>query len=384
MVDRTTWPCASLPPCTSCPPSPCGSTVPAVVRWRTPPTRARAGRSPRWAMTSTWPWCEATVLAVDEHLGPGGGLAAQRRPGRCASGRPGGRDGDWSSPTCGPPWTAHLAAVEGGRGFRRTGDDDLVAAEGINLQRVGSAPMARPDGRRTRRAAPRRLRTPASPTRPTFGAWSASAAPWCCAPRRSTRTYRSGDPGLREGLGDRRVAMLPGSFADERIRRESVKGKPVGPHPGDPAPDRPVAQGRCAMGPCSASARSSSTSTSSRPTAAPRTASITGGYLALHDALASGGQQAAGSPPTRSPTPAPPSRSASSAACPWLRPPLRRGPDRGRGRRAERGDDRRRAGFVEVQGTAEGMAFSRDELGDSLLDLAHGGIGAAHGPSNAS
>ena len=29
--------------------------------------------------------------------------------------------------------------------------------------------------------------------------------------------------------------------------------------------------------------------------------------------------------------------------------------------------------FVEVQGTAEGMAFSRDEL-NSLLDLAEGGI----------
>ena len=33
-------------------------------------------------------------------------------------------------------------------------------------------------------------------------------------------------------------------------------------------------------------------------------------------------------------------------------------------------------GFIEVQGTAEGHAFRRDEL-DALLDLAANGIGAA-------
>ena len=100
-----------------------------------------------------------------------------------------------------------------------------------------------------------------------------------------------------------------------------------------------------------------------------RTASICGGYVALHDAC---------TPPRaeRAPRRAPAHRPVRGdlgrrrRRAPVPRPRVLRG--RARRSRHERGDDRCRR-FVEVQGTAEGVPFTRSEL-DQLLDLAEGGI----------
>jgi ribonuclease PH len=114
--------------------------------------------------------------------------------------------------------------------------------------------------------------------------------------------------------------------------------------------------------------RTSTSTATSRPTAA-RAASITGAFVAAHDAVS---KLIAAGKLARSPIrdSSPRSRSASTKRA-RARPRLR-------GRlalrhRHERRDDRR-GGFVEVQGTAEGAPFSRAEL-NALLDLAQAGIG---------
>ena len=130
--------------------------------------------------------------------------------------------------------------------------------------------------------------------------------------------------------------------------------------------------GRCARSPisrCWARCRSPSTATSSRPTAAPaprRSAVATSPCTTP----ARGSSPPRSWPRTRSPTSAPRSRSASSTALPYL------DLDYSEDVRAEvdmnvvmTGEGR----FVEVQGTAEGVAFSRSEL-DELLGLAESGI----------
>ena len=164
-------------------------------------------------------------------------------------------------------------------------------------------------------------------------------------------------------------SMLPGS-SPERIRREVKDGQPVGPHAGDPAAHR---AGRCAsvcdmtllgerqvIVDCDVLQADGGT----------RTASICGGYLALHDAL------------TR-----------------LVRPGRRRRPPADRRPCAAISvgvvdgvpvldlpyvEDSRaevdmnvvmtsEGRFVEVQGTAEGQAFTRGEL-DGMLGLAEKGI----------
>ncbi len=102
-----------------------------------------------------------------------------------------------------------------------------------------------------------------------------------------------------------------------------------------------------------------------------RTASITGAFVAVHDAVAKliaagklarsadhrfGGRDLGGRLPGRA----------------GARPRLRR--RFALRHRHERGDDRQAGGFVEVQGTAEGVPFTRDEM-NALLDLAQKGIG---------
>ena len=105
-----------------------------------------------------------------------------------------------------------------------------------------------------------------------------------------------------------------------------------------------------------------------------RTASICGGYLALHDALA----RLVASRPARRPPAALVLRGDQRRhrrRRARARPAVRRG-QHGRGRHERRhaaAGGRRRARFVEVQGTAEGMAFTRGEL-DELLALAELGL----------
>ena len=102
-----------------------------------------------------------------------------------------------------------------------------------------------------------------------------------------------------------------------------------------------------------------------------RTASITGAFVAAHDAVAWLIAQGKHRATRRSATSSPPSRSASSTATPLLdldyvedsacdtdMNVVMTGP----------------GGFVEMQGTAEGAPFSRAEM-DALLALATKGIG---------
>ena len=101
-----------------------------------------------------------------------------------------------------------------------------------------------------------------------------------------------------------------------------------------------------------------------------RTASICGGYVALHDACSPAGRGARRWARIPSPTRAARSRSASSTRSPYL------DLDYSEDVRAEVDMNVVMTGagrFVEVQGTAEGMPFSRSEL-DDLLGLAESGI----------
>ena len=100
-----------------------------------------------------------------------------------------------------------------------------------------------------------------------------------------------------------------------------------------------------------------------------RTASICGAYVALHDCFTPAGPEAGSSRRTRSPTPARRCRSGVVDGACLL------DLDYSEDSRAEvdmnvvmTGSGR----FVEVQGTAEGMAFTRGEL-DELLGLAEHG-----------
>ena len=105
-----------------------------------------------------------------------------------------------------------------------------------------------------------------------------------------------------------------------------------------------------------------------------RTASISGAYLALHDCLT---RMVAGRADRRrsaAPTSWPPSRSASSTASPCLDLPYVEDSTAETDMNVVMTGEGR---FVEVQGTAEGAPFSREEL-DALLELACGGIRAIH------
>ena len=174
--------------------------------------------------------------------------------------------------------------------------------------------------------------------------------------------------GSGEGWVTAEYAMLPGS-SDERIRREVAKGKPSGRTQEiqrligrslRAVCDMAVLGERQVVVDCDVLQADGGT----------RTASITGGYLALHDALSRA--VAHGQIPEHPLTDTCAAISVGIVdGVPALDLPYVEDANAdvdmnvvmtGAGR------------FVEVQGTAEGLPFSRDELGD-LLDLAAGGIG---------
>ena len=190
--------------------------------------------------------------------------------------------------------------------------------------------------------------------------------PRCCAPPRSRNGSRRGCAG----------AARAGSRPSTRCcRARHPSAPPARPPRGSSrgAPRRSSASSPARCGPCatwwrSARCRSRSTVTPSRPTGA-RTASICGAYVALHDACTRLVQTG-----TIRTNPLTDSVAAVSVGIidgvPMLDLPYVEDS------RAEVDMNVVMTGagrFVEVQGTAEGMAFSRSEL-DSLLGLAEAGI----------
>ena len=169
----------------------------------------------------------------------------------------------WCSPTSGRP-RPDGARGRGGRGLRSPVD---VAVHQRDVHRMRTR---RPDADPTA-AQPDELRPITFERdfteRPPARCSCRSAAPGCCAPRRSTRTCPAGCGATARAGSPPSTRCCPGS-SPERIRREVDGGQAVGAHPGDPAADRPVAAGGHATWRRSASGRSSSTATCCRPTAA--------------------------------------------------------------------------------------------------------------------
>ena len=173
--------------------------------------------------------------------------------------------------------------------------------------------------------------------------------------------------GSGKGWVTAEYAMLPGS-SNERIRREVAKGKPSGRTQEiqrligrslRAVCDMAVLGERQVVVDCDVLQADGGT----------RTASITGGYLALHDALsravARGGLAA---------HPLTDTCAAISVGIVDGAPVLDLPYVEDAGAEVDMNVVMTGAGrFVEVQGTAEGLPFSRDELGE-LLDLAAGGI----------
>ena len=161
--------------------------------------------------------------------------------------------------------------------------------------------------------------------------------------------------------------MLPRATS-ERTAREAATGAPGGADPRDPAAHRPEPPGRRRSGGPSANAPSTSTATSSRRTGGTRTAAISGGYVALADAVAT-----LRKPARRE---ALHGQVAAVSVGIWNgRPVLDL--DYAEDRDAETDMNvvmNDNDGFVEIQGTAEGHAFRSEEL-DAMLSLARAGIG---------
>ena len=165
-------------------------------------------------------------------------------------------------------------------------------------------------------------------------------------------------------------SMLPGSTSRAH-RPRGAEGRAVGPHPGDPAAHRPLAPCGHRSRPRWARCRSPSTATCSRPTAAParrRSAAATSRCTTR----ARGSIATGTSPMTAHPL---------TDACGAISVGIVDGLayldlDYSEDVRAEVDMNVVMTGagrFVEVQGTAEGMPFSRGEL-DDLLGLAESGI----------
>ena len=173
--------------------------------------------------------------------------------------------------------------------------------------------------------------------------------------------------GSGEGWVTAEYSMLPGASA-ERIRREVTKGSPSGRTQEIQRLIGRSLRAVCDMGvlgerqvivDCDVLQADGGT----------RTASITGGYLALHDALTR--LVAAGTLATH---PLTDTCAAVSVGIVGGAPVLDLPYVEDAGAEVDMNVVMTGAGrFVEVQGTAEGLPFSRDELGE-LLDLAQGGI----------
>ncbi len=242
--------------------------------------------------------------------------------------------------------------------------------------------MTRPDGRPDQRAAPDHLRArltemAAGSVLVTFGRTKVL----CTRERRRGRAA-GGCRARGKGWGDRRVLDAAGLVARAR-RPRGRQGQAVGRTGRDPAAHRPLAaRPACDMAAlgerqlivdCDVLQADGGT----------RTASICGGYLALHDAItrlvAEQGDRQGPSAALRAARRSASGWSAARRCSTCLRRGLqgRRGHER---RDAVTGRRRGEPRFVEVQGTAEGGAFSRSEL-DSLLDLAGGGLERAVRPA---
>ena len=112
---------------------------------------------------------------------------------------------------------------------------------------------------------------------------SRPAAPRCCAPPTSTRTCPAGCAARGKGWVTAEYSMLPGA-SPERIRREVAKGSPSGR-----TQEIQRLIGRSLRGVCDMVALGERQVIVDcdvlQADGGTRTASITGGYLALHDAL---------------------------------------------------------------------------------------------------
>jgi len=173
--------------------------------------------------------------------------------------------------------------------------------------------------------------------------------------------------GSGQGLVTAEYSMLPGSTA-ERVSREAAKGKQSGRTQENPAPDRPVVAGRLrlvALGEMQVTVDCDVL----QADGGTRTASICGAYVALHDAFSRLQQQGLLRTHPLTDAVAAVSVGVIDGAC-MLDLPY------SEDSRAEVDMNVVMTGagrFVEVQGTAEGLAFSRGEL-DQLLELAEVGI----------
>ena len=176
------------------------------------------------------------------------------------------------------------------------------------------------------------------------------------------------DAGQWQGMGHRRILDVARFDARAGLPR-GRQGQAVRPDTGDPAPHRPLAAGRVRPGGAGRSAGD-------------RRLRRSAGRRRHQDGLdlrrlCGPARRLLAAPVGRDAQPEPVDRfggrhlGGHHRRGPDARPALRRGLA-GRGRH-ERGQRPGAAWFVEVQGTAEGKAFSRGEL-DSLLALAEGGI----------
>ena len=92
------------------------------------------------------------------------------------------------------------------------------------------------------------------------------------------------DAQFRQGLGDGRIRHA--AALHRRAHAPRGRGRQAGrPHAGDPAADRPQSCAPSSICRRSASSRSPSTATCIQADGGTRTASITGGWIALHDCL---------------------------------------------------------------------------------------------------
>ena len=157
--------------------------------------------------------------------------------------------------------------------------------------------------------------------------------------------------GSGKGWVTAEYSMLPGS-SDERIRREVRRAAPAA------APRRSSGSSAARCAPCATWSLLGERQVIVdcdvlQADGGTRTASISGGYVALHDALTRLVQRGRASRRTRSPRPARRCRSASSAACRCSTCPTSRTPRAEVDMNVVMTESGR---FVEVQGTAEGMA----------------------------
>ena len=237
----------------------------------------------------------------------------------------------------------------------------------------------RPDGRGARRAATDQLRARLHRPRPTGRCWSRPGGTMVLC----TATVDDDVPRWMRGSGKGWVtaeySMLPGS-SGERIRREVSKGSPGGPHPRDPAADRPLAAGGVRHG----AARRAPGDRRLRRAAGRRRHP----HGVDQRRLPRAARRAR--PPRAARAIWPSTRSREACAAVSVGHRRRRAAARprptSRTRRAEVDMNvvmTESGRFIEVQGTAEGMAFSRERARRAAARWPRSGIGEIVGLQNA-